>query len=217
MGSTITGDLGGDFTMAPGNTNASGQFTIRGGTGPFAGAAGAGNFTSTVADPSAGPSMVTLTGPAISLGAVPAAAAGPFPGYLPPPSGSPAYVAPPIYPPAYVAPPVAPASYNAPGYNGLPGYSDPYYPPAYVAPPVAPANYNAPGYNGLPGYTDPNYAAAQAQAAAAQAAAQVAAAQAAAQAAPPQVVVVPIRESEFDPNGVFDRPARSSSTNRNYR
>jgi hypothetical protein len=86
-----------------------------------------------------------------------------------------------------------------------PGYvPPPSYAPAYVSPP----SYTAPSYTwGSNGYVDPNYAAAQAQAAAQAAAAQ----------AQPQVIIVPVPESEWDPNGVFDRPARSSSTNRNYR
>jgi hypothetical protein len=188
FGSTITGDLSGDFTMGPGSTTASGQFFVRGGTGPFTGASGTGTFTVNVGDRTASPSTVTLSSTAFSFGGVPAASVSAYPGIVPPPSYVPAQVAPPVFAPAYVA-------------------------PAYVAPPVAPASYTAPGYNGLPGY-DPNYAAAQAQAAA-QAAAQAQAA--AAQATQPQVIVVPVPESEWDPNGVLDRPARSSATNRNYR
>jgi len=172
FGSTLHGDLNGTFTVSGGSTNASGQLTVRGGTGPFTNASGSGSFSEVTSGQGMG--SVTLSSSAISMSGMPGGAPANFNG-LAPGYGAPAYVA-----PAYVQP-----SYAA---------------PTYVAP------QTLPGYYASPTYVDPNWGAYQAEAAGRTAAAQ---------ATQPQVIIVPVPESEWDPNGVFTNPPRSSATNRN--
>ncbi len=114
-GSTIYGDISGDFTLAPGSTSASGQFTIRGGTGAFATISGTGTFSTTVQDAGPAPggtAIVSFTSDSISMNGLPGPERIPFgggfnglvPGSLPPGYTPPSYAA--IYgpPPSYVGP-----------------------------------------------------------------------------------------------------------------
>jgi hypothetical protein len=205
FGNTIQGDMSGDYTLGPGSSNATGQFTIRGGTGPFATASGTGTFTETISEPGMGPSVVTFTGSSVGTAQLQGV------------SGPPGYPYNGIMPPGYIPP--APSNVNlerayaeaqaAAVNNGL-------VPGTTLVPNTTfvPNNGFAPGYvppSTSGAYYDRAYAESQARSNAA-----AAAAQAAAQSAP-NVILVPIPESEWDPNGVFDRPARSANSNRNYR